>query len=236
MLMPIEKNLTTENFRPMNNRRIHYIVIHYTANNGDTAYNNTKYFKNVNRGASAHYFVDEKSIWQCVDEKNVAWHCGTTGEYKHINCRNENSIGIEMCSRRRKDGEYYFLEKTEEHTVELVRHLMNKYNIPIDRVLRHYDVTGKVCPAPYVLDVSKWDAFKNKCSEVLNVTEYERLRKEINDNKRTIYKRNIDIPVWGKEAVDKALEKNVLRGNGEDLDLSEDVLKTLVILNRLELL
>lgn len=236
MLLPIEKNLTTENFRPMTNRRVQFIVIHYTANNGDTAYNNTKYFKSVNRGASAHYFVDEKSIWQCVDEKNVAWHCGTTGEYKHHLCRNENSIGIEMCSRRTKDGEYYFLEKTEEHTVELVRHLMNKYNIPIERVLRHYDVTGKVCPAPYVLDVEKWETFKNRCEEVLNVSEYERLRKEINDNKRVVYKRNIDIPIWGKDAVDKAIEKGVVKGNGIDLDLSEDVLKTLVILDRLGVL
>lgn len=235
-MINILKNITQTNYtKNSSHRQIKYIVIHYTANNGDTAYNNTNYFKSENRGASAHYFVDEKEIWQCVEDNNVAWHCGSK-KYIHPDCRNSNSIGIELCSRRTKDGEYYFLEKTEEHTIELVRHLMNKYNIPIGRVLRHYDVTGKLCPAPYVLDVEKWETFKNRCEEVLTMTEYERLRKEINDNKRVVYKRNIDIPIWGKDAVDKAVDKGVVKGNGVDLDLSEDVLKTLVILDRLGVL
>jgi len=51
-------------------------VIHYTANNGDTAEGNANYFHSINRGASANYFVDEKEIYQVVPDNYVAWHCG----------------------------------------------------------------------------------------------------------------------------------------------------------------
>lgn len=73
--MEIKKNLTTQNFNTGNAGRIKYIVIHYTANNGDTALANTNYFKSY-RGASAHYFVDENNIYQSIEDKNIAWHCG----------------------------------------------------------------------------------------------------------------------------------------------------------------
>ena len=44
---------------------------------------------------------------------------------------------------------------------------MKDYNIDINHVIRHYDVTGKICPNPYVknnkLKTSwTWDEFKNK--------------------------------------------------------------------------
>ena len=44
---------------------------------------------------------------------------------------------------------------------ELVRDLMARYGIPEGSVIRHYDVTGKLCPAPYV-DASKWAALKSR--------------------------------------------------------------------------
>ena len=55
---------------------IKYIVIHYTANDGDTALSNAKYFANGSRGASAHYFVDSKNIVQSVKDDYVAWAVG----------------------------------------------------------------------------------------------------------------------------------------------------------------
>ena len=56
---------------------IRYLVIHFTANDGDTAKNNADYFAREAPGVSAHFFVDEKEIWQSVREKDIAWHCGT---------------------------------------------------------------------------------------------------------------------------------------------------------------
>ena len=56
--------------------KIKYIVIHYTANDGDTDESNAKYFKNNVVKSSAHYFVDDDSVTQSVEDNRVAWHCG----------------------------------------------------------------------------------------------------------------------------------------------------------------
>ena len=153
------KQANGTNFKKNRNCSIKYIVIHYTANNGDTAKNNADYFaNNKNLSASAHYFVDEKEVWQSVYDKDVAWHCGSTS-YLHESCRNVNSIGIELCSRKDASGKYYFKDETVKNAVALTMELMKKYNIPIENVIRHFDVTGKICPAPMVTDNSKWREF-----------------------------------------------------------------------------
>ena len=81
---------------------IKYIVMHYTANNGDTAMNNAQYFHNNSVQASAHYFVDENSVVQSVRDSDGAWHCGGSLESSHHPlhgiCMNRNSLGVEMCS------------------------------------------------------------------------------------------------------------------------------------------
>ena len=162
-MMEIKKNITTKNFNVGNINRIKYIVIHFTANNGDTALGNTNYFKEY-RGSSAHYFVDENNIYQSVEDKNIAWHCGAN-KYKHSYCRNTNSLGIELCSRKDSNGKYYFKDKTVENAVELVKMLMTKYNVPATNVIRHYDVTGKNCPEPFVRNIKAWQNFKSRLEE-----------------------------------------------------------------------
>jgi len=101
-----------------------------------------------------------------VLDKDRAWHCGgglqgTNGHTFYKKCTNSNSIGIEMCVKKTADGKWYFEEETVKNTAELVKYLMDKHNIPIERVIRHYDVTGKNCPAPYVNE-SEWARFKDK--------------------------------------------------------------------------
>jgi hypothetical protein len=160
--MEINKNITKVNRAVMDSKENKYIVIHYVGA-VSSAKNNTTYFKNENRGASAHYFVDDNSIWQCVEEKDSAWHCGTKGTY-YSKARNNNSIGIEMCCFS-NNGKLDISEKTIANTIELVKEIMKRYNIPTENVIRHYDVTHKVCPAPFVNDVSRWNDFKNRLSE-----------------------------------------------------------------------
>lgn len=142
---------------------IRYIVLHYTANNGDTAQNNADYFAGANRRASAHYFVDENEVVQSVRDTDAAWHCGGSIESDHHPlrgiCTNRNSLGVEMCSDI-VSGKYVITAQTVDLAVQLVRQLMAKYRIPIDRVVRHYDVTGKACPEPWVRDESLWRKFK----------------------------------------------------------------------------
>ncbi len=150
------------NYQASRTHNIKYIVVHYTANNGDTAKGNASYFaNNANLEASAHYFVDENEVYQSVKDMDTAWHCGGR-EYTHPNCRNRNSIGVELCSRKNSAGKYYFKDTTVDNAVEIVKSLMAKHNISIDNVIRHYDVTGKNCPAPFVEDKSQWLAFKKK--------------------------------------------------------------------------
>lgn len=164
----INDNLTTRNFTDGKGvSRIKYIVVHYTANNGDTAWANTTYFKSTYRGASAHYFVDENAtIWRCVKDEDISWHCGgglqgSKGHTYHKICTNSNSIGIEMCSRKYSNGTYYFKEQTIMNCELLVKYLMDKYNVPAKNVIRHFDVTGKICPAPFVNDSAAWNNFKS---------------------------------------------------------------------------
>jgi len=154
IMLPITKLLTTFNRTVRSNRSISYIVIHWVGG-VSSAKNNAAYFKNNKLNSSAHYFVDDTTIYQSVEDKDVAWHCGTTGVYYHSKCRNANSIGIEMCL----DRENHISETTIANTTELVQYLMSKYSIPENNVIRHYDVTHKLCPVPYI-DTSKWADLK----------------------------------------------------------------------------
>ena len=165
--MKINKNITSRNYTKGNNRSIKYIVIHYVGA-VSTAKANCSFFKLTYRGASAHYFVDDTSIWQCVDDKNIAWHCGgglqgSKGHTYFKKCLNSNSIGVEMCCYK-NNGKLDISSKTESNTIELVKELMNKYKISASNVIRHFDVTGKDCPAPFVSDESRWKSFKSKIS------------------------------------------------------------------------
>lgn len=142
---------------------IKYIVMHYTANDGDTDEGNAHYFQGAGRRASAHYFVDEDSVTQSVRDNDAAWHCGGALESSHHPlrgiCMNRNSLGVEMCSDI-VGGKYTITPQTVDRAVELVKYLMAKYGIDVDHVVRHYDVTGKLCPEPWVRDESLWRKFK----------------------------------------------------------------------------
>ena len=161
------KPCNTSNYNNMGSRTIDYVVFHYTGNSKDTAIANANYFMGANRNASAHYFVDDTSIYQSVDANDKAWHCGTSGSYYHNSCRNSNSIGIEMCCTA---GNYKVSAKTLENAAQLGAALCRYLGITdIDKyVLRHYDVTHKKCPAQMAgSDNAEWVAFKKRIKEIL---------------------------------------------------------------------
>lgn len=166
--MEINRNITNRNRTIRDGRKIEYIVIHYVGA-VSSAKNNTIYFKDAYRGVSAHYFVDDNSIWQCVEEKDRAWHCGAVIYYNKA--RNDNSIGVEMCCFM-NNGKLDISAKTIANTIELVKDIMKRYNIPIENVVRHYDVTHKKCPAPFVDDVSRWEDFKSRLIETTSHSTY----------------------------------------------------------------
>lgn len=176
-VIEIDQNLTDVNYSAGSvNGRIQYIVIQFTGNDGDTAWANTNYLKTKKRGFSAHYFVDETSIWQCVMDGDVAWHCDFRNLQRQPVCDNTNSLGIAMCSRRHNNGIFYFKDDTVANTVGLTARLMEMYNVPLQNVLRHYDVTGENTFDPFVRDASEWASFQislktNTRSESHKLTE-----------------------------------------------------------------
>ena len=149
-----------------NTSKIKYIVIHYTGNDGDKAKNNCNYFKNNVVKASAHYFVDDNGAIQSVPDHFTAYSVGGkkyayTNPITYNKCVNSNSLSIELCDVH-KNGVYDFSSKTIENAVNLTKELMRKYNVPIENVIRHYDVVGKVCPKPFVDNTEAWNNFKSK--------------------------------------------------------------------------
>lgn len=164
--MVINKLITPYNYSEGQSSRIQYIVIHYVGATGG-AEANCRYYASRYVGASAHYFVGfDGEIWQSVEDHNIAWHVGSK-TYRHKECRNSNSIGIELCVRNKgsqaaTSRDWYFEDATVSSAEELTRALMERYQVPADHILRHYDVTGKICPNPYVYNHTShtWDQFK----------------------------------------------------------------------------
>ena len=237
----------SSNYKRGRNAKIKYIVIHYTANKGDTALANVKYFANNAVTASAHFFVDESCIYSSVPVSDTAYHCGgglqTNGGHSFYKlCTNSNSIGIEMCLLDKKGN---VKNNVYIKCTELVRELMKKYNIPPERVIRHWDVTGKECPKPFIGDNNAyWQDFKSRLSEEgLDMEELKRLSAKIDElgkaleqisaKQPKIYHYGAEIPVWAKSALYKAQQKGIFKGASEgDLNISEDSLKTLVYFER----
>ena len=209
------------NYRAGRTQPVRYIVMHYTANNGDTARNNCDYYHRVGGlQASAHYFCDEYGAMQSVREGDTAWHCGARA-YWHPECRNGNSIGIEMCSRKRADGSYYIKPETVANAAALAKDIMQRYGIDTEHVLRHYDVTGKRCPMPWVDDPAQWYDFKTMLKQNDNDEEDENVVK---------YKTIDDVPEWYRSEVQELMDAGALKGTGNGaIDISEDVVRGAII-------
>lgn len=144
-------------------RKVKYIAIHYTAgasSKAGSAENTRKVF--LNRPASADFVVDDSTILQ-INPDIKKYYCWAVGDRRNVYtgggkfaglATNKNTISIEICSNLRQgtsaqypnhDG-WTFAEESLSKAVELVKYLMKKYGILKANVIRHYDITGKLCP------------------------------------------------------------------------------------------
>lgn len=158
------------NTRPGISQPVKGIIVHYTANNGGTALNHYNYFNNGANGvyASAHYFVDDSMIVQIIPDTEIAYHANETGFSKVAKFQglrspngyqgnaNSATIGIELCL----DKSGRITENTKKQAQLLISVLLAKYSLTVADVYRHYDITGKICPAP-MIDNGIWTAFKS---------------------------------------------------------------------------
>ena len=231
------KQCNPRNYRKGREFPINWICLHFTANNGDTAQNNADYFaREGGLNASAHYFVDTERIVQSVKDSDTAWHCGRERGGSYYNdCRNANSIGIEMCSVIR-NGVYVIPEETMKRAAKLTRELMAKYHIPVSRVCRHYDVTHKNCPEPWVRNPKLWEKFKTMLTEEVEDMTEAQTRAIAKQEISKVYNSVAECPAWAKDTVQKLVNKGFLHGdeNGK-LALTTDLLRLLVINDRAHL-
>lgn len=137
------------------------IVVHYTANPGTTAIQNRGYFEGLKDShdtkASSHFVIGlEGEIVQCIPSTEIAYAS---------NDRNSDTLSIECCHM---DETGQFTQETYDSLVELTAWLCGKFNIPVESVIRHYDVTGKECPIYYVKNEDAWERFKEDVQKYLD--------------------------------------------------------------------
>lgn len=146
--------LTNKNARPGTRITPRGLVIHWTANEGKgaNAVANRNYFNKPTTEASAHYIVDDRQIVRCLPENEMGYHVGAKSykpeALKQLSSYPNNcTIGIEMCVNA--DGDF---KAMYQRTVELAADILRRYGWGVDHLWRHYDVTGKNCPAYFVGD------------------------------------------------------------------------------------
>lgn len=134
------------------------VVVHYVGNPGSSAANNRSFFANLalthETYASAHFLVGlEGEILQCVPLTEIAYCSNTANDY---------TVSIEVCH---PDDTGKFDDATMESLEQLVAWLCETFSLdPAEDVIRHYDVTGKICPKYYVENEDAWLAFREDVS------------------------------------------------------------------------
>ena len=144
--------------------QVNDIVIHYVGNPGTSAQANRDYFNGLaeqtgenGTHASSNFIVGlDGEIIACVPIDEVAYAS---------NSRNSDTLSIETCHPD-ETGKYN--DATYESLVKLTAWLCDKYGLDSSHVIRHYDVTGKLCPLYFVEHEDAWEQFKADVQTVLD--------------------------------------------------------------------
>lgn len=176
---------------------------------------------NQNMGdARVHYFIDKTECWQTLLDNEIGWHAGT-GD---LGSGNRNTIAIEIIMNGEVD------QTTMTRGAFLCAYLLNKYNLPISKVFTHKHWNNKQCPY-YILP--QWDNFIKQVKEFK-----EKMAIECEAIKRYKHVSDIDSPFY-TPTINKLVEKGLLKGrdanspDDPEIDLTEDTVRTLVILDRM---
>lgn len=129
------------------------VVIHYTANPGTSARNNRDYFEGLKDShitkASSHFVIGLKGeIVQCIPCSEISYAS---------NSRNVDTVSIECCI---PDDTGKFNPATYHSVIHLTAWLAERYQLSMEDIIRHYDVTGKNCPKYYVEHPEAWEQLR----------------------------------------------------------------------------
>lgn len=157
---------------------IRFIVIHFTAGNGDTAIGEGGYFQRHKEKTGAHFFVDRSGVVvKSINLDRIAWSVGgtrytdykSTGGAKYYKvCTNANSVSIELCDLYELHN--YPSEKQIKALCDTIKYIRKhcKNITSAAQVIRHFDVTGKYCPRtmckPYGKD-TLWNNLKARITK-----------------------------------------------------------------------
>lgn len=168
-------------------------LVNHETDNYKEGLNARTYAKSHYRGKfrrnSVHFYVDDKEIYQCLEyyDGAITLEDGN-GRSGITDC---NSINIMLCVN--SDGNF---EETIKNAAWLNKFLLKRFGWGMDRVKRHYDATGKMCPKILMSNPKLWQKFLKKivgqaiyscieedCDKTLVKfnAEVEELQKEINN-------------------------------------------------------
>ena len=214
--------------------RIKKIAVHYVGNPGTSAIANRNYFDNLKNThktyASSHYIIGlDGEIIQCIPESEISYATNDANSY---------SISIENCHPL-ADGK--FTKATRESLTELCADICKRYGLdPLKDIIRHYDVTGKLCPLYWVTHPQDFAAFKEEvktymeeAEDMVKITELDKRVAALESvPKEKVYNTKEEIPGWGREAVDWCMENGILTGETDGLGLTYSMLRMAVMLYR----
>ena len=177
------------------------IAWHYVGNPSSTALSNRDYFESLKDShetkASCHYIIGlEGEIIQCIPDLEKSFCTNQANDY---------TISIECCH---PDNTGKFTEATYKSMIWLGKYLMQKYDIKNN--IRHYDITGKICPKWFVDNPNEWEKFKSELE---------------GDEDMPRYKTVEEMPEYYRKDIQELIDRGIIAGRGGEagLDLSDDM-------------
>ena len=137
------------------------IVVHYVANPGTSAAANRSYFAGLAQTgstyASSNFIIGlEGEVLQCVPADEIAYAS---------NSRNKDTLSIENCH---PDETGKFTDATYDSLVKLCADICLQFDLdPATDIIRHHDVTGKLCPKYFVEHEDAWHTFLSDVADAV---------------------------------------------------------------------
>jgi len=219
------------------NRPYQFLAIHYAASvksSKGSALNVAAWFANPqNRNGSADWIVDDELIVCYNDDPNR--YCWAVGDDSRRNskggrlyglARNKNTVSIEICNGSRSgkvesanNPDLYFTDAAVQNALELAAYLMRKYNIPLENVVRHYDISGKFCPGIIGWNTNsgsdaEWIKFKARLKAMVEPeSEEDMTEQEVRKIVQDVLNGNDTTPDdWAKAELREAVDLGITDG------------------------
>ncbi len=200
------------------------LVLHETANPNDSDEMETKYFDSGDRKASAHTFVGADSITQNIPFNEVAWHAGHTANYSRI--------GIELCHATTQEKFNEIWKRGVWLFAYLFVNVLKIKTVTTDNLMSHAEVSNKWHESDHQDPIEYFEQFNKTVDDFRNDVQKE-INEMIGEEDMVVYKTINDIPDYGKDIIQKLITKGSIKGDGTgNINVSEDLVKTMVILER----